>query len=300
VKNDKKSKSERIPDWIKYVQLATMPNYFTNKDVSNITGVSLRNIIYYAERGLIAPSVQNSGGSGTLRLWDFFDLYCFHILKHLRDSGIETHSIEEIILFIRRKQILKHLLLIISNEMAILKTFKPDYSMIGVPDIFDEVSPIKKYENLFPDELGGNKKPECIPGFIFILQNILERTPSIQPFDYSKFDCFRNKRILGLKLNLMDGHSLHYQLEFEDYLIKEEPGIVTIKIDLFYALLSLFSIYLSRGAKDFDSRLFKRIFGKDKSKIFMEYLQDARTAKPQELMAKLKFIEEEVRKSEIE
>ena len=69
------------------------PTAFDSKTARRIVGVSLRQIQYWDERGLIRPSVKPSEGRGTKRLYSFSDLVCLKVVKDLTDHGLSLWKI---------------------------------------------------------------------------------------------------------------------------------------------------------------------------------------------------------------
>ncbi|HYY24227.1 MAG TPA: MerR family transcriptional regulator [Candidatus Udaeobacter sp.] len=66
---------------------------YDSKTASRIVGVSLRQIQYWDEQGLIRPSVKLAGGRGTKRLYSFHDLICLKVIKDLTDHGLILQKI---------------------------------------------------------------------------------------------------------------------------------------------------------------------------------------------------------------
>jgi len=70
-------------------------------DVQNIVGISYRQLDYWARTGLVRPSVQDAGGSGTQRLYSFEDLVVLRTIKKLLDAGVSLQRIRKAIGFLR-------------------------------------------------------------------------------------------------------------------------------------------------------------------------------------------------------
>jgi DNA-binding transcriptional MerR regulator len=75
---------------------------FNSKLASRIAGVSLRQIQYWDERGLIRPSVKLAGGRGTQRLYSFSDLLQLKVVKNLTECGLSLQKIRSCLDHLRR------------------------------------------------------------------------------------------------------------------------------------------------------------------------------------------------------
>jgi DNA-binding transcriptional MerR regulator len=69
--------------------------------VSNLVGISYRQLDYWARTGLVTPSVRPADGSGSHRLYSFGDLVELRIIKRLLDAGISLQRIREAIRYLR-------------------------------------------------------------------------------------------------------------------------------------------------------------------------------------------------------
>jgi DNA-binding transcriptional MerR regulator len=69
--------------------------------VSDLIGISYRQLDYWARTGLVTPSVRPAGGSGSHRLYSFGDLVELRIIKRLLDAGISLQRIREAIRYLR-------------------------------------------------------------------------------------------------------------------------------------------------------------------------------------------------------
>jgi len=57
------------------------------------TGITYRQLDYWARTGLVAPQIRAAGGSGTQRLYSFHDLLILKVVKNLLDAGISLQQI---------------------------------------------------------------------------------------------------------------------------------------------------------------------------------------------------------------
>lgn len=60
-----------------------------------IVGVSQRRLDYWAERGIVTPSVQQATGKGSERRYGFDDLVKLALVKRLRNAGLSLQKIRE-------------------------------------------------------------------------------------------------------------------------------------------------------------------------------------------------------------
>src|SRR5699024_10783439 len=58
-----------------------------------ITGISYRQLGYWARTKLIGPSIRTAHGSGSQRLYSFKDLLVLKVVKRLLDTGVSLHNI---------------------------------------------------------------------------------------------------------------------------------------------------------------------------------------------------------------
>ncbi len=72
----------------------TSRTYSTN-EVAQISGFSVRQIAYWANQGIIFPSVQQAHGSGTRRRYSFDDLLQLRFVRQLRNRGWSIQKIRE-------------------------------------------------------------------------------------------------------------------------------------------------------------------------------------------------------------
>jgi DNA-binding transcriptional MerR regulator len=61
--------------------------------VLRLTGISYRNLDYWANTGLVRSSVRSAAGKGTRRVYAFEDLVALRLVKQLRDAGIPLQAI---------------------------------------------------------------------------------------------------------------------------------------------------------------------------------------------------------------
>lgn len=69
----------------------------------SVTGISYRQLDYWARTGLVVPGIRPAGGSGTQRLYSFRDILLLKIVKSLLDAGISLQQIRQAINHLRER-----------------------------------------------------------------------------------------------------------------------------------------------------------------------------------------------------
>ena len=70
-------------------------------EVCRVTGITYRQLDYWARTGLVHPSIREAGGSGTQRLYSFQDLLELRIIKSWLDTGVALPRIRKVIEHLR-------------------------------------------------------------------------------------------------------------------------------------------------------------------------------------------------------
>jgi DNA-binding transcriptional MerR regulator len=77
---------------------------FSTGDAVRITGVSFRNVDYWARTKFIVPSIADAKGTGTERRYSFSDLVALRVARELREAGISTQALRGVVKFLRTKK----------------------------------------------------------------------------------------------------------------------------------------------------------------------------------------------------
>jgi DNA-binding transcriptional MerR regulator len=93
----KRSKTAR-----KAPTLFPVPQGYTTKQVTRVTGVSAQTLHLWAKSGFIEPSIVGSAGRGSARVYSPQDLVALRVARELRKSGVSTHSLKLVIKNLRR------------------------------------------------------------------------------------------------------------------------------------------------------------------------------------------------------
>ncbi len=84
--------------------MAQAKESFSTGDAVRITGVSFRNIDYWARTKFIVPSIAEAKGIGTERRYSFSDLLALRVARELREAGISTQSLRRVVEFLRARR----------------------------------------------------------------------------------------------------------------------------------------------------------------------------------------------------
>src|SRR6266581_85415 len=74
---------------------------FTTMDIVRITGFSERQLDYWARQGIVIPSIRQSHGPGSRRLYAIEDLVQLNFIRQLKLHGWSTQKIREAIVRLR-------------------------------------------------------------------------------------------------------------------------------------------------------------------------------------------------------
>src|ERR1700733_3351758 len=88
--------------------MAAAIHSFSTGDAVRITGVSFRNIDYWARMKFIVPSIADANGTGTERKYSFSDLLALRVARELREAGISTQSLRRVVDFLRTRKSVTH------------------------------------------------------------------------------------------------------------------------------------------------------------------------------------------------
>lgn len=74
---------------------------YSTREVAKLSGFTVRQIGYWANQGIIVPSVQQAHGSGTGRRYSFDDLLQLRFVRQLMNHGWSLQKIREAITRLR-------------------------------------------------------------------------------------------------------------------------------------------------------------------------------------------------------
>jgi DNA-binding transcriptional MerR regulator len=84
--------------------MAKATESFSTGEAVRITGVSFRNIDYWARTKFIVPSIAEAQGTGTERRYSFSDLLALRVARELREAGVSTQSLRRVVDFLRTRK----------------------------------------------------------------------------------------------------------------------------------------------------------------------------------------------------
>lgn len=84
--------------------MAKATGSFSTGDAVRITGVSFRNIDYWARTKFIVPSIAEAQGTGTERRYSFSDLLALRVTRELREAGVSTQKLRRVVEFLRTRR----------------------------------------------------------------------------------------------------------------------------------------------------------------------------------------------------
>jgi DNA-binding transcriptional MerR regulator len=77
---------------------------FTTSQVVKATRVNRKTLGYWHTSGFLSPSLQQSKGPGTRRLYSFLDLIAIKVTRELRQAGISLQGLRRVVKFLRKQK----------------------------------------------------------------------------------------------------------------------------------------------------------------------------------------------------
>jgi DNA-binding transcriptional MerR regulator len=115
---------------------AELPGYPTTT-VARLTGLSVRQLDYLANKGVLRPSLADASGSGTRRRYSFDDLIALKTIGALRDAGVSLAAVRNVVSFLRSRGLAAPLaearLLVEGHDVLWLETDQDVVSLLGRP-----------------------------------------------------------------------------------------------------------------------------------------------------------------------
>ena len=75
---------------------------FGARAVLDLTGISYRQLDYWARTGLVGSSIRKAAGRGSRRVYSFPDLVALRIVGQLRDAGLSIPTIRRAVFYLQR------------------------------------------------------------------------------------------------------------------------------------------------------------------------------------------------------
>jgi DNA-binding transcriptional MerR regulator len=118
--------------------------------VLRLTGVSYRNLDYWARTGLVRASIRAAGGKGSRRVYAFQDLVALRLVKQLRGAGIPLQAIRRAVKYLQEHADapLSRLALVADGRKVLARTDDPrrmiEATGAGQVVISVDVAPIRR------------------------------------------------------------------------------------------------------------------------------------------------------------
>jgi DNA-binding transcriptional MerR regulator/predicted RNase H-like HicB family nuclease len=118
--------------------------------VLRLTGVSYRNLDYWARTGLVRSSVRSARGKGTRRVYAFEDLVALRLVRKLRQAGIPLQAIRRAVRYLQAHvdRPLSRIALVADGSRVLARTDDPkrmiEATGAGQVVISIDVSPIRR------------------------------------------------------------------------------------------------------------------------------------------------------------
>jgi DNA-binding transcriptional MerR regulator len=75
---------------------------FGARAVLDLTGISYRQLDYWARTGLVGSSIRQAAGRGSRRVYSFPDLVALRVVGQLRDAGVSIQTIRRAVAWLQR------------------------------------------------------------------------------------------------------------------------------------------------------------------------------------------------------
>lgn len=98
---------------------------FSGARAAEITGITYRQLDYWARTDLVRPSLEDARGSGTRRRYSYRDLLELKVIKELLDAGIKLENVRTIFSYLRenlREDVTSANLVIQGSQSVLIRT----------------------------------------------------------------------------------------------------------------------------------------------------------------------------------
>lgn len=109
---------------------------FRSKDVLRLFSISLRQLDYWVRTALVKPSILNSEGRGSTRVYSFSDLLQIRTIKALLDGGMSIQKIRKSAAYLEKRLRIELPLVarLITDGETIFQIVKNDKELIQAVD----------------------------------------------------------------------------------------------------------------------------------------------------------------------
>src|SRR5207302_4969579 len=75
---------------------------FGSSVVLKLTGVTYRQLDYWARTGLVGSSIRRAAGHGSRRIYSFEDLVALRVVARLLDAGVSLQAVRRAVAYLKR------------------------------------------------------------------------------------------------------------------------------------------------------------------------------------------------------
>ncbi len=121
---------------------------FSSKVVLDLTGITYRQLDYWARTGLVRSSIRQAAGRGSRRVYSFEDLVAFRVVARLLGAGASLQAVRRAVQYLRRhtERPLSKLALITDGKRILALTEDPQTMIEATAEgqvvIWIDVAPI--------------------------------------------------------------------------------------------------------------------------------------------------------------
>jgi DNA-binding transcriptional MerR regulator len=77
---------------------------FPTPAASRLTGVNVKTLENWAQRGFLTPTFAAFPGTGSRRVYSFRDLIAIRVAAHMRERGIDVRYMHEVVNYLRKRK----------------------------------------------------------------------------------------------------------------------------------------------------------------------------------------------------
>jgi predicted RNase H-like HicB family nuclease/DNA-binding transcriptional MerR regulator len=139
-------------------------NGFGSKVVLDLTGITYRQLDYWARTGLVRSSIRQATGRGSRRVYSFEDLVAFRVVAQLLGAGASLQAVRRAVQYLKRhtERPLSTLALIADGERILALTEDPkkmlEATAHGQVVIAIDVAPIVRHLKAGVTEIGAPRE----------------------------------------------------------------------------------------------------------------------------------------------
>ncbi len=137
---------------------------FSSKVVLDLTGITYRQLDYWARTGLVRSSIRQTAGRGSRRVYSFEDLVAFRVVAQLLGAGASLQAVRRAVQYLKRhtERPLSTLALITDGKRILALTEEPrkmiEATANGQVVIAIDVAPIVRHLRAGVTEIGAPRE----------------------------------------------------------------------------------------------------------------------------------------------